>query len=256
MRKVCLCNHEDLVRLSPAPPFPAPGSAISLPPLDCLRFFQAAGRRGRRRSAPGRAQGRARSGSQCFPQGRYRPAHPRGRGSRSGGDGPELPNRFRLDGDERLNAAPTVEAMGGSGRLERTDVAGRPGRTLRGRNRVRSADRRRTIEACAALRGGPRVSGKRRVRDRIPIRFARPAHPGRGRMRIRRLRGHPGRGAVARHDGRRISSASMPAASLQYLNLRHMPIGSSRKAVATEASAARRLPCGSSYRASQRCTLA
>ncbi len=108
----------------------------------------------------------------------------------------EVPARWRRTAE----CGADRRGYGGSGRLERSDAAARPGRTVRGRNRVR--------------------------------------------------------GAVTRHDGRRISSTSMPAASLQYLNLRHMPIGSSRNAVASEASAARRLPCGSSYRASQRCTLA
>ena len=44
MRKIYLCNYEVSVYLPPTPPFPAPESVISLPPLDCLRFFEAAAR--------------------------------------------------------------------------------------------------------------------------------------------------------------------------------------------------------------------
>ena len=44
MRKFYLCNYEVSVCLPPVPPFPAPESVISLPPLDCLRFFEAAAR--------------------------------------------------------------------------------------------------------------------------------------------------------------------------------------------------------------------
>ena len=44
MRKVYLCNYEVSVYLDSTPPFPAPESVISLPPLDCLRFFEAAAR--------------------------------------------------------------------------------------------------------------------------------------------------------------------------------------------------------------------
>ena len=44
MRKVYLCNYEVSVYLCPTPPFPAPVSVKPLPPLDCLRFFEAAAR--------------------------------------------------------------------------------------------------------------------------------------------------------------------------------------------------------------------
>ena len=44
MRKVYLCNHEVYVYLYSTPPFPAPRFVIPLPPLDCLRFFEAAAR--------------------------------------------------------------------------------------------------------------------------------------------------------------------------------------------------------------------
>ena len=37
LRSICLSGP-------PTPPFPAPESVISLPPLDCLRFFEAAAR--------------------------------------------------------------------------------------------------------------------------------------------------------------------------------------------------------------------
>ena len=37
-------NNEIYVYPLPTPPFPAPDSLISLPPLDCLRFFEAAAR--------------------------------------------------------------------------------------------------------------------------------------------------------------------------------------------------------------------
>ncbi len=121
LRKVCLCNREDPVHVSPAPPFPAPESAISLPPLDCLRFFEAAGRRGRRRSAPGQGAGPGSQRLTMLSAKAISPGAPGGGGSRPGGDGPELPKRFRLDGGERLNAALTVEAM--------TAAAGSRGRT-------------------------------------------------------------------------------------------------------------------------------
>ena len=44
LRKMYLCNYKVSVYLPPTPPFPAPESVISLPPLDCLRFFEAAAR--------------------------------------------------------------------------------------------------------------------------------------------------------------------------------------------------------------------
>ena len=44
LRKVYLFDHEVYVYLSPTPPFPAPRFVIPLPPLDCLRFFEAAAR--------------------------------------------------------------------------------------------------------------------------------------------------------------------------------------------------------------------
>ena len=44
LRKLYLCNYKVYVYLSPTLPFPAPESVISLPPLDCLRFFEAAAR--------------------------------------------------------------------------------------------------------------------------------------------------------------------------------------------------------------------
>ena len=44
MRKVYLCNYEVSVYLFSTPPFPAPRFVIPLPPLDCLRFFEAAAR--------------------------------------------------------------------------------------------------------------------------------------------------------------------------------------------------------------------
>ena len=39
-----LCNNEVYVYLSPTPRFPASRFVIPLPPLDCLRFFEAAAR--------------------------------------------------------------------------------------------------------------------------------------------------------------------------------------------------------------------
>ena len=39
-----LCNYEVSVYLFATPPFPAPRFVIPLPPLDCLRFFEAAAR--------------------------------------------------------------------------------------------------------------------------------------------------------------------------------------------------------------------
>ena len=42
--KIYLCKYEECIYLNPNPPFPAPESVISLPPLDCLRFFEAAAR--------------------------------------------------------------------------------------------------------------------------------------------------------------------------------------------------------------------
>ena len=39
-----MCNYEEFIYLTPNPPFPAPESVMSLPPLDCLRFFEAAAR--------------------------------------------------------------------------------------------------------------------------------------------------------------------------------------------------------------------
>ena len=39
-----MCKYEDCIYLSPTRPFPAPESVISLPPLDCLPFFEAAAR--------------------------------------------------------------------------------------------------------------------------------------------------------------------------------------------------------------------
>ena len=44
LRKVYLCKYKVSVYLPPTPPFPAPESVTSLPPLDCLRFFEAAAR--------------------------------------------------------------------------------------------------------------------------------------------------------------------------------------------------------------------
>ena len=44
MRKLYLCNNEVCVYLSPTPRFPASRFVIPLPPLDCLRFFEAAAR--------------------------------------------------------------------------------------------------------------------------------------------------------------------------------------------------------------------
>ena len=44
MRKLCLCNHEVCVYLFPTSQFPASPFVIPLPPLDCLRFFEAAAR--------------------------------------------------------------------------------------------------------------------------------------------------------------------------------------------------------------------
>ena len=44
MKKVYLCKYEEFIYLTPNSPFPAPESVISLPPLDCLRFFEAAAR--------------------------------------------------------------------------------------------------------------------------------------------------------------------------------------------------------------------
>ena len=44
LRKLYLCNHEVSVYLFSTPPFPAPRFVIPLPPLDCLRFFEAAAR--------------------------------------------------------------------------------------------------------------------------------------------------------------------------------------------------------------------
>ena len=44
MKKVYLCNHEECIYLSPERPVPAPESVISLPPLNCLRYFEAAAR--------------------------------------------------------------------------------------------------------------------------------------------------------------------------------------------------------------------
>ena len=37
-------KYEECIYLNPNPPFPAPESVISLPPLDCLRFFESAAR--------------------------------------------------------------------------------------------------------------------------------------------------------------------------------------------------------------------
>ena len=42
--KIYLCKYEECIYLNPNPPFPAPESVISLPPLDCLRFFEATAR--------------------------------------------------------------------------------------------------------------------------------------------------------------------------------------------------------------------
>ena len=39
-----MCNYEEYIYLSLTRSFPAPESVISLPPLDCLRFFEAAAR--------------------------------------------------------------------------------------------------------------------------------------------------------------------------------------------------------------------
>ena len=44
MIKLYLCSHEICVYLFPAPRFPASRFVIPLPPLDCLRFFEAAAR--------------------------------------------------------------------------------------------------------------------------------------------------------------------------------------------------------------------
>ena len=44
LRKLYLCNYKVYVYLPSTLPFPAPESVISLPPLDCLRFFEAAAR--------------------------------------------------------------------------------------------------------------------------------------------------------------------------------------------------------------------
>ena len=44
LKKVYLCNRKECIYLNPTPPVPAPESVISLPPLDCLRFFEAAAR--------------------------------------------------------------------------------------------------------------------------------------------------------------------------------------------------------------------
>ena len=44
MKKIHLCKYEDCIYLSPTRPFLAPESVMSLPPLDCLRFFEAAAR--------------------------------------------------------------------------------------------------------------------------------------------------------------------------------------------------------------------
>ena len=44
MKKIFLCNCEECIYLSPTRPVPAPEPVISLPPLDCLRFFEAAAR--------------------------------------------------------------------------------------------------------------------------------------------------------------------------------------------------------------------
>ena len=39
-----MCNYEVYIYLCPTPPFLAPVSVKPLPPLDCLRFFEAAAR--------------------------------------------------------------------------------------------------------------------------------------------------------------------------------------------------------------------
>ena len=44
LKKVYLCNREECIYLSPERPCPAPEPVNSLPPLDCLRFFEAAAR--------------------------------------------------------------------------------------------------------------------------------------------------------------------------------------------------------------------
>ena len=44
MKKIHLCNQEECIYLSWTSPFPVPESVISLPPLDCLRYFEAAAR--------------------------------------------------------------------------------------------------------------------------------------------------------------------------------------------------------------------
>ena len=44
LRKLYLCNYEVCVYLVPTPRFPASRFVIPLPPLDCLRFFEAAAR--------------------------------------------------------------------------------------------------------------------------------------------------------------------------------------------------------------------
>ena len=67
LRKLYLCNYEVSVYLSPTPPFPAPESVISLPPLDCLRFL-----RGRRPPPELRA---GRQGARGYRR-RRRPPHP------------------------------------------------------------------------------------------------------------------------------------------------------------------------------------
>ena len=122
--------------------------------------------------------------------------------------GPELLKRFRFDGDERPNAAPTAEAMaaaaGSEGRTSPDDLVAR---SHVARRPVRSADRGRTLETCAALRDGPGVSGPRRVRDRILI---RPAMPRRrpGQQAGDRCRGlhRPQRAAGQRRRAHRLST--------------------------------------------------
>ena len=44
LNKINLCNWEEHICLSPERPVPAPEPVISLPPLDCLRFFESAAR--------------------------------------------------------------------------------------------------------------------------------------------------------------------------------------------------------------------